>query len=46
VWQVKAIVITGKGAMFCGGAEITEFLGVFFMTKNRWEDTGPRLLCM
>ena len=26
--KVKAIVITGKGPMFCGGAEITEFLGV------------------
>ncbi len=25
--QVKAIVVTGKGAMFCGGAEITEHLG-------------------
>jgi hypothetical protein len=27
VLQVKAIVITGKGPMFCGGAEITELLG-------------------
>ena len=27
--KVKAIVVTGKGAMFCGGAEITEPRGVF-----------------
>ena len=27
IGQVKAIVITGKGPMFCGGAEITELLG-------------------
>ena len=26
--KVKAIVVTGKGAMFCGGAEITEPPGV------------------
>ena len=27
VAKVKAIVVTGQGAMFCGGAEITERLG-------------------
>ena len=41
MWQVKAIVITGKGAMFCGGAEITEFLGVLLLQKPWVEFPGP-----
>ncbi|CAJ1382172.1 unnamed protein product [Effrenium voratum] len=36
--KVKAIVVTGKGAMFCGGAEITEFAVMVAMGPEKMKD--------
>jgi len=39
--QVKAIVVTGKGNFFCGGAEITEFGKISEMGKDAFKDASP-----
>jgi len=39
--KVKAIVITGKGAAFCGGAEITEFGQIVSKGPEGFKDESP-----
>ncbi|CAJ1367522.1 unnamed protein product [Effrenium voratum] len=39
--KVKAIVVTGKGAMFCGGAEITEFAVMVAMGAEKMKENNP-----
>ncbi|CAJ1397962.1 unnamed protein product [Effrenium voratum] len=39
--KVKAIVVTGKGALFCGGAEITEFAVMVAMGAEKFKETNP-----
>jgi len=39
--NVKAIVVTGKGPLFCGGAEISEFGVVAAAGKDAFKDTSP-----
>eukprot|EP00490_Sorites_sp_Unknown_P026963 CAMPEP_0114664106 /NCGR_PEP_ID=MMETSP0191-20121206/28152_1 /TAXON_ID=126664 /ORGANISM="Sorites sp." /LENGTH=330 /DNA_ID=CAMNT_0001905269 /DNA_START=25 /DNA_END=1014 /DNA_ORIENTATION=- len=39
--KVKAIVVTGKGAMFCGGAEITEFAVMVAMGPEKMKENNP-----
>ncbi|CAL1162401.1 unnamed protein product [Cladocopium goreaui] len=39
--KVKAIVITGKGPMFCGGAEITEFAIMVAMGPEKMKENNP-----
>eukprot|EP00933_Yihiella_yeosuensis_P035165 TRINITY_DN28647_c0_g1_i1.p1 TRINITY_DN28647_c0_g1~~TRINITY_DN28647_c0_g1_i1.p1 ORF type:complete len:785 (-),score=236.62 TRINITY_DN28647_c0_g1_i1:185-2464(-) len=39
--KVKAIVVTGKGNMFCGGAEITEFAIMVHMGADAFKDSSP-----
>eukprot|EP00913_Durusdinium_trenchii_P001400 g1295.t1 len=38
---VKAIVVTGKGNMFCGGAEITEFAIMVAMGPEKMKENNP-----
>eukprot|EP00490_Sorites_sp_Unknown_P012064 CAMPEP_0114695530 /NCGR_PEP_ID=MMETSP0191-20121206/71454_1 /TAXON_ID=126664 /ORGANISM="Sorites sp." /LENGTH=750 /DNA_ID=CAMNT_0001991873 /DNA_START=60 /DNA_END=2310 /DNA_ORIENTATION=+ len=39
--KVKAIVVTGKGNMFCGGAEITEFAIMVAMGPEKMKENNP-----
>ncbi|CAJ1356747.1 unnamed protein product, partial [Effrenium voratum] len=39
--KVKAIVVTGKGAMFCGGAEISEFAVMVAMGPEKMKENNP-----
>lgn len=39
--KVKAIVVTGQGAMFCGGAEITEFAVMVAMGPEKMKENNP-----
>jgi 3-hydroxyacyl-CoA dehydrogenase len=39
--KVKAIVVTGKGALFCGGAEISEFGVLTSMGPQAFKDVSP-----
>lgn len=39
--KVKAIVVTGKGALFCGGAEITEFGMAVAQGAEAFKDRSP-----
>mmetsp|Transcript_39285 Transcript_39285/g.80334 ORF Transcript_39285/g.80334 Transcript_39285/m.80334 type:complete len:751 (+) Transcript_39285:60-2312(+) len=39
--KVKAIVITGKGPMFCGGAEITEFAIMVAIGPEKMKENNP-----
>lgn len=39
--SVKAIVVTGAGAFFCGGAEISEFAEVAAMGADAFKDSSP-----
>jgi len=39
--KVKAIVVTGKSAMFCGGAEITEFAVMVAMGPEKMKENNP-----
>ncbi|CAE8661801.1 unnamed protein product, partial [Polarella glacialis] len=39
--KVKAIVVTGKGALFCGGAEITEFGQMTSMGPDAFKNSSP-----
>lgn len=39
--KVKAIVVTGKGNMFCGGAEITEFAIMVAMGPEKMKESNP-----
>eukprot|EP00445_Apocalathium_hangoei_P040694 CAMPEP_0203967694 /NCGR_PEP_ID=MMETSP0359-20131031/96574_1 /ASSEMBLY_ACC=CAM_ASM_000338 /TAXON_ID=268821 /ORGANISM="Scrippsiella Hangoei, Strain SHTV-5" /LENGTH=751 /DNA_ID=CAMNT_0050905611 /DNA_START=61 /DNA_END=2316 /DNA_ORIENTATION=+ len=39
--KVKAIVVTGKGGFFCGGAEITEFGKITKQGPEAFKDVSP-----
>ncbi|CAK9075346.1 unnamed protein product [Durusdinium trenchii] len=39
--KVKAIVVTGNGNMFCGGAEITEFAIMVAMGPEKMKENNP-----